>query len=278
MNKQLKVDFLYLDLTVCERCQGTDTTLTEALNDLHGLFDTLGYEVVVNSINVSTKALAEKYRFESSPTVLVNGIDVLGEITENDCCSCGSLCGDSVDCRTFRYDGKTYEQPPKQMIIEGILKAMYGGIDIKSKKAYVMPQNLISFYEKTNKGVNTMKTMQIYEPAMCCSTGLCGVGVNPELLRISTVLDALKKNGVIVERFNLNNAPQAFIKNAAINANINANGTDNLPLTVVDGKIAVSKRYPTNDEIVSLLGVPAEFIKAPEKKQGGCSCGKNGCC
>ncbi|MCI2160525.1 MAG: arsenic metallochaperone ArsD family protein, partial [Oscillospiraceae bacterium] len=52
-----------------------------------------------------------------------------------------------------------------------------------------------------------MKTMQIFEPAMCCSTGLCGVGVDPELLRISTVIETLKKHGITIGRFNLNNAP-----------------------------------------------------------------------
>ena len=41
-----------------------------------------------------------------------------------------------------------------------------------------------------------MKKMNIYEPAMCCPTGVCGVGVDPELLRISTVLNNLKKKGV----------------------------------------------------------------------------------
>lgn len=51
-----------------------------------------------------------------------------------------------------------------------------------------------------------MKKMQIYEPAMCCSTGLCGVGVDQELLRISTVLNSMEKNGVMVERFNLSSA------------------------------------------------------------------------
>ena len=52
-----------------------------------------------------------------------------------------------------------------------------------------------------------MKKMQIFEPAMCCPTGLCGVGVDPELLRISAVLNSLKKNGVTVDRFNLTDAP-----------------------------------------------------------------------
>ncbi|WP_231038331.1 arsenic metallochaperone ArsD family protein [Pectinatus frisingensis] len=54
--------------------------------------------------------------------------------------------------------------------------------------------------------------MQIFEPAMCCSTGLCGATVDPELLRISTVLDILKKHTISVERYNLTSTPMAFIK------------------------------------------------------------------
>lgn len=48
-----------------------------------------------------------------------------------------------------------------------------------------------------------MNTIKIYEPAICCPTGPCGVGVDPELLRVSTVLNTLKRNGVEVQRFNL---------------------------------------------------------------------------
>ena len=72
-----------------------------------------------------------------------------------------------------------------------------------------------------------MKKLQIFEPAMCCSTGLCGVGVNPELLRISTVFNTLKKNEISAERFNLNNAPQQFVTNHAVNALIQSeNGVE----------------------------------------------------
>lgn len=45
-----------------------------------------------------------------------------------------------------------------------------------------------------------MKKLSIYEPAMCCETGLCGVSVDSELLRISTVLNTLKNKGIIIER------------------------------------------------------------------------------
>lgn len=132
-----------------------------------------------------------------------------------------------------------------------------------------------------------MKKMSIYEPAMCCSTGLCGVGVDPELLRISTVLNSLKKNSVEVQRFNLSSAPQEFINDKAINNFINTKGVDGLPVTVLDGEIIITGRYPTNEEFVKLLNVPMSFIgeqpkavKVTPKKpggSGGCGC-KGGCC
>ena len=52
-----------------------------------------------------------------------------------------------------------------------------------------------------------MKKMSIYEPALCGETSLCGVNVDPELLRITTVLNNLKNKGIIIERYNLNSTP-----------------------------------------------------------------------
>ena len=131
-----------------------------------------------------------------------------------------------------------------------------------------------------------MKKMVIYEPAMCCSTGLCGVGVDPELLRISTTLNTLQKNGVNVDRFNLSNAPQEFVNNQLINEFINKDGVEKLPVTVLDGEIVITGRYPTNEEFIKLLNIPMSFLgvqpnfsgiqpkdaKATPEKSGGCGC------
>lgn len=128
--------------------------------------------------------------------------------------------------------------------------------------------------------------MKIFEPAMCCPTGICGVGVDPELLRISTVLDTLKKHGVIVERFNLNSAPIEFFNDKTINTYINEKGVEGLPAIMVDGEIVITGRYPTNEEFTKLLELPegllatkkkAVAVKVSKKKSGGCNC-KGGCC
>ena len=120
--------------------------------------------------------------------------------------------------------------------------------------------------------------MYIYEPALCCETGVCGVNVDPELLRISTVANNLTKNGVALQRYNLNNSPQAFIDNAEINRLINSEGVDALPATVVDGKIVKTKAYPTNGEIVMWLNIPADYLVEKSDNSGGCCSGDSGCC
>lgn len=129
-----------------------------------------------------------------------------------------------------------------------------------------------------------MKEMSIYEPAMCCSTGLCGVGVDQELLRVSTVLNTLKKSGIEVKRYNLSNAPQEFVSNKAVNEFININGVDELPAIVVDGEIVITGRYPTNEEFARLLDVPTvlggkpKIVKGTIKRAGGCGCSGGNCC
>jgi len=124
-----------------------------------------------------------------------------------------------------------------------------------------------------------MSKMYIYEPAMCCPTGLCGVGIDPELLRISTVLNTLKKNGIEVERYNLSNSPMEFMTNAAVNTLLNEKGVDILPITVFDGNIVITARYPANDEFIKLFNLPKDMLNDPikPKKTGGCGC-KGGCC
>jgi hypothetical protein len=123
-----------------------------------------------------------------------------------------------------------------------------------------------------------MAKMIIFDPAMCCPTGLCGPVINPELLRISTVLSNLEKNGVKVERYNLNNNPQAFVDNIVVSEILNRDGVDVLPVTIVDGKIVKTKSYPTNEELIKFLDVPENYLKAKKTLEvKDCGCGDK-CC
>lgn len=125
-----------------------------------------------------------------------------------------------------------------------------------------------------------MKKMCIYEPALCCETGVCGVNVDPELLRMSTVLNKLKEQGVVIERFNLSNAPMQFVKSNIVNQYVNEKGVEGLPVVTIEGEIVIAGRYPANDEILALLELPAELLlpKGAVSCCGGDSEAKSCCC
>ncbi len=89
--------------------------------------------------------------------------------------------------------------------------------------------------------------IEIYDPPMCCSTGLCGPSVDPELVRFAADLDWLKRQGVMVERYNLSQQPAAFAGNPLVKEALAKEGNDCLPLTMVDGALVLRSRYPTRE-------------------------------
>lgn len=124
-----------------------------------------------------------------------------------------------------------------------------------------------------------MGKMLIYDPAMCCSTGVCGSSVDPELLRVAAVIENLKKAGVDVQRYNLSKEPKEFMINKDVNNALSERGMKVLPITVVDSKVVKSGSYPTNEEFSKWSGAPLEQIKPATKvKVNKCGCGPKGCC
>jgi hypothetical protein len=147
--KRLVIDFLYLDLSLCGRCQGAEKNLDKAIKEVSAVLKAAGYDVFVNKVNIVSEELAIQYKFLSSPTIRINGEDITLEVKESLCRECGDLCGDTVECRVFTYNGVDYTEPPKEMIINGILKAVYGGSQPLSnkKETYRLPANLAVFFK-----------------------------------------------------------------------------------------------------------------------------------
>jgi len=100
-------------------------------------------------------------------------------------------------------------------------------------------------------------TVQLYDPAMCCPTGLCGPGVDPALLQVARDVRWLQARGVRVERFGLTQEPQAFVANPRMAGLLQAFGDQALPAAVVNGRIVAHGRYPTRDELSAALTSPA---------------------
>ena len=103
-------------------------------------------------MEISSKEMAEEFRFLSSPTIRVNGMDICESVAENSCGCCSDISGTDVECRVFQYDGEDYEVPPKEMLASSILSAVFAPKEECCCVDYVLPENLDSFFEgKNNK-------------------------------------------------------------------------------------------------------------------------------
>jgi hypothetical protein len=93
-----------------------------------------------------------------------------------------------------------------------------------------------------------MKSLTLYDPVMCCSTGVCGPDIDPLLPKVAGMLSRIQAAGVQVERFNLSQQPIAFAKNTVVRALLEKQGTAALPLLFVDGNLEFQGRYPETPE------------------------------
>jgi hypothetical protein len=120
-----------------------------------------------------------------------------------------------------------------------------------------------------------MKTIQVFDPAMCCSSGVCGSEVDQQLVTFSADLDWAKQQGVQIQRFNLAQQPMDFANNQIVRGFLERSGEEALPLILVDGEVALAGRYPHRTELARWAGIamPVMEINAAD---GCCSGGK--CC
>jgi len=114
-----------------------------------------------------------------------------------------------------------------------------------------------------------MNTLHLYDPALCCSSGVCGPSVDPELVRLSADLEALKAKGVTVERHNLAQQAADFAANPLVAGLLKAHGQDLLPLVVWEDRVIASGFYPSREQFAAVLKLP---------KESACGCGPKGCC
>jgi hypothetical protein len=119
-----------------------------------------------------------------------------------------------------------------------------------------------------------MTTIQIFDPALCCSTGVCGVETDQALVTFAADVNWAKQNGAQIERFNLAQQPLAFAENSNVKSFLERSGQEALPLILVDGDIALAGRYPNRTELARWAGVE----ETPAEVKGS-SCGvKTSCC
>ncbi len=140
--------------------------------------------------------------------------------------------------------------------------------------------------QATNTADSLVK-VGVYDPAMCCSTGVCGPGVDPKLMEISRDLQWLQSQGVGVERFNLVQEPDAFVKNPRVSGLMQAFGDAALPAVVVNGEVHSHGRYPSREELVEAVKSARdadsatgamEVTNEPDASGRSCCGPDSGCC
>ena len=126
--------------------------------------------------------------------------------------------------------------------------------------------------------------LEIYDPPMCCSSGVCGPNVTPVLARFSSTLEWLKNQNVDVVRYNLSSNPAAFINQESVKNVLEEEGNECLPLVLVNGYIVSKGTYPSKEDIMTFLDIAANekctpFSKGKISDTGSKCCkGSGPCC
>ena len=147
---RLEIDFLYLDLTECGRCQGTNQQLEAALPIITVVLDASGFELKMRKIHIQNPQQAAALGFVVSPTIRVNNRDIQFNWRETPCDSCSKGCASEVSCREWEYRGRWYTVPPKELIIRGILREAYGQVEQAPAALGTteIPDNLKQYFAK----------------------------------------------------------------------------------------------------------------------------------
>jgi hypothetical protein len=124
-----------------------------------------------------------------------------------------------------------------------------------------------------------MKKLEVFDPAMCCSTGVCGVEVDSLLVQFAADLQWLEEHGVVVRRHNLGQEPQAFAANASVIKEMEA-GMERLPVVAVDGQILTTGMYPSRAQLAQMVGlaIDGSIKKVISVAAAPCCTPTSGCC
>lgn len=133
-----------------------------------------------------------------------------------------------------------------------------------------------------------MNIIEIYDPALCCSTGVCGPTPDNELAAFASTVEELKQTGIVVNRHNLAQEPLAFAQNAEVKTILETESDSALPLIFINGKLHVRGFYPSKEQLTKLLepaaqtAVSPSFVKVEAPKnspsQASCCDPSTGCC
>lgn len=95
--------------------------------------------------------------------------------------------------------------------------------------------------------------VEMFDPPMCCPTGLCGPALDQTLLDVNDMVLSLQRENLRVERYQMTSNPNAFLGNAEVMKLVREKQMEALPIVVVRGKLIKTGEYPTLVEIRTAL-------------------------
>ncbi len=119
------------------------------------------------------------------------------------------------------------------------------------------------FADDLLKKEETPQKLSVYDPAMCCSSGVCGPQIDPALVEFAGALKVVAERGIVVQRFNLSQQPKAFAEHPQVKQFLNEQGSKALPLIFINDALALSGRYPTAKELFDMLKIEESAL--PER-------------
>ncbi len=97
------------------------------------------------------------------------------------------------------------------------------------------------------------KKIIIFDPPMCCSSGVCGPDPDATLIDFQDIFTKLKQSGIDIERYVITQSPEKFKENPQIIKLIQEQQLKVLPITTVDGNVVKTGNYPTGKEFEEYL-------------------------
>lgn len=168
--REVDIELLALDLASCTRCVGTLANIEEAIGRLRPVLDATDTTVRLRRTLIESEEQARQHRFETSPTIRVNGRDIAFETRESRCDSCTDLCGceEGTDCRVWLYHGQEYTEAPIGLVIEAVLHGIVDDTSLSAPSSPVasesVPENLRRFF-----GGSAARSEQALKASACCS-------------------------------------------------------------------------------------------------------------
>jgi hypothetical protein len=114
--------------------------------------------------------------------------------------------------------------------------------------------NTIDAVPGTTAGIPAVR-VELFDPPLCCPTGLCGPTLDQTLLDVNEMVLNLNAEGIGVMRYQMASHPHVFLKNPEVMRLVRERGMDAFPITVVAGQVTKTGAYPTRQEIDAALGV-----------------------